>query len=858
MLAPGVRFDRYEIEALLGEGGMGRVYLARDTRLGRKVALKVLHKAFTEGDGPARLLREARAAAALDHPNAIAIFDVGEADGVAYLAMEYLDGRSLRECVGDTTIPIVQRIRWLADIARALAAAHARGLVHRDIKPANVMVRADGSLKVLDFGIARQSRTTDSLGATAREVAERADTFTGPGMVVGTPDYMAPEQMLSKPVDGRSDQFAWGVTAYELLTGSRPWTDSSDFVRLVAEVVCPDPVPTLMGKPEVSRAVAEVVDRALRKDPAERHASMLEIVKALDAVTSVRRSLPPPRRRRVAVAALLGAVGATALLGSGLALKQHHGERGSSMASSSSSARSTGAAAVPTSMVDLPLPPSTRPDALLALRRARQDLHDGSIYRGSVELRTASRLDASLVTSLITLLAWDVWQSLVDPHASFTSAHQLRASLSDRDRGLVDALAPVYGTDLSDVPAAVTKLVELAARFPGDSELQLITGYWLAKADRTADANAALERAMLLDPSFAGADWVLARFTTDPQLQEKYVDECIGRSPAAASCVRSLASMRQEAGDCAAMEVLANKLVAIEPDFEWSYVYVLNAIVARGAGRAETQPVLKAITDSLRAQARADGKPDGADSVWPALVAFHYGAFDEGTKLLSRLPDDPRGWLSLQTALESGDARAAATEARAYATRRGMLSEGSATTDAVALRVLRDVAHEPPAAVAALSAKWGEQDARFDGAAWAPVDAFILRAGLAVTPEGARDAVAGVNAKLLADVIAYPMNTLTTNLIVGQALSLAGRLDDALPLLSSASNACGLAQSESSFTFARVEAQKDLADLLAKKGDTAGACGWLGKIVAQWGRATPRSVTAEAARAERKALSCRN
>ena len=327
MLAPGVRFDRYEIEALLGEGGMGRVYLARDTRLGRKVALKVLHKAFTEGDGPARLLREARAAAALDHPNAIAIFDVGEADGVAYLAMEYLDGRSLRECVGDTTIPIVQRIRWLADIARALAAAHARGLVHRDIKPANVMVRADGSLKVLDFGIARQSHTTDSLGATAREVAERADTFTGPGMVVGTPDYMAPEQMLSKPVDGRSDQFAWGVTAYELLTGSRPWTDSSDFVRLVAEVVCPDPVPTLMGKPEVSRAVAEVVDRALRKDPAERHASMLEIVKALDAVTSVRRSLPPPRRRRVAVAALLGAVGATALLGSGLALKQHHGER---------------------------------------------------------------------------------------------------------------------------------------------------------------------------------------------------------------------------------------------------------------------------------------------------------------------------------------------------------------------------------------------------------------------------------------------------------------------------------------------------------------------------------------------------
>jgi eukaryotic-like serine/threonine-protein kinase len=158
MLKPGDTFERYTIDAAIGHGGMGVVYRAHDSRLDRRVALKVLGGGVDrgQGDGDARLLREARAAAALDHPNAVSIFDVGEHEGATYIVMELVSGRTLREVVGDASVPVATRVTWLADVARALAAAHRRGLVHRDIKPENVMVRDDGVVKVLDFGIARR------------------------------------------------------------------------------------------------------------------------------------------------------------------------------------------------------------------------------------------------------------------------------------------------------------------------------------------------------------------------------------------------------------------------------------------------------------------------------------------------------------------------------------------------------------------------------------------------------------------------------------------------------------------------------------------------------------------------------
>ena len=239
MLKPGDTFDRYTIEAPLGQGGMGCVYRAHDTRLGRRVALKVISDGPRDGQADAnanaRLLREARAAASLDHPNAVSIFDVGEYEGTPFIVMELVLGRTLRGAVGDPSVPAATCVAELADVARALAVAHKRGIVHRDIKPENVMVREDGVVKVLDFGIAR--RQGGSIDPHGKTETPALSTLTIEGVKLGTPFYMAPEQIRGDALDGRTDQFAWGVVAYELLTGRLPWRGSGDAMAVAASVL---------------------------------------------------------------------------------------------------------------------------------------------------------------------------------------------------------------------------------------------------------------------------------------------------------------------------------------------------------------------------------------------------------------------------------------------------------------------------------------------------------------------------------------------------------------------------------------------------------------------------------------------
>lgn len=257
MLSEGQAFAHYVIEAPIGEGGMGAVYRAHDTKLRRKVALKVIHPDLAVPDAAARLVREARAAAALAHPNTIAIHDLGEIDGTVYLVMELISGAPLRAYVGDTSVPVTQKLRWLVDMARGLGAAHKAGLVHRDVKPTNVMVSDDGVVKVLDFGLAKP--------------LEAASFHTDVGLVVGTPRYMAPELFTGVRADARSDQYAFGVTAYELLSGVHPGSPTG-------------PVPAALDSlvPEVGPAVARIVARTLSRAASERFASMNEVAAALE------------------------------------------------------------------------------------------------------------------------------------------------------------------------------------------------------------------------------------------------------------------------------------------------------------------------------------------------------------------------------------------------------------------------------------------------------------------------------------------------------------------------------------------------------------------------------------------------
>jgi serine/threonine-protein kinase len=304
MLKPGDSFERYTIDAAIGQGGMGCVYRAHDARLDRRVALKVISE--TAGDDASeRLIREARAAAALDHPNAVSIFDVGELDGSPYIVMELVSGKTLREIVGDASIPLATRVSWLADVARALGAAHRRGLVHRDVKPENVMVRDDGVPKVLDFGIAR--RTASEVDPSAPTQGKALPTLTKEGVKVGTPVYMAPEQIRGDKLDGRVDQFAWGVLAYELVTGRLPWRGAGDALAVVASILTDEPSRADLEAAGAPPEVIAVITRALSKRPDDRFPSMDDAARALDAAMKgepsdggrdrrIAASQPPPAR----------------------------------------------------------------------------------------------------------------------------------------------------------------------------------------------------------------------------------------------------------------------------------------------------------------------------------------------------------------------------------------------------------------------------------------------------------------------------------------------------------------------------------------------------------------------------------
>jgi serine/threonine protein kinase len=304
---PGETVDRYVIEARLGAGGMGEVYRARDTRLHRRVALKILREEIEANDasasrpstgGAARMMREARAAAALDHPNVVAVFDVGTIEaphklaGATYLAMELIKGTPMRAYVGDARLAMPERVRWLVDVARALGAAHQVGLVHRDVKPENVMIRDDGVVKVLDFGIARRAHgALDAARSTSQGVLL---TTTETNAAVGTPIYMAPEQLRAEPLDGRADQFAWGVLAYELLAGAGPWSTDAGLMALISQILSKAPRPLAEAAPDVPAGVVAVVTRALEKDREARFPSMEAVVAELTGAAPLASLAPPP------------------------------------------------------------------------------------------------------------------------------------------------------------------------------------------------------------------------------------------------------------------------------------------------------------------------------------------------------------------------------------------------------------------------------------------------------------------------------------------------------------------------------------------------------------------------------------
>jgi eukaryotic-like serine/threonine-protein kinase len=264
---------RYRLESKLGSGGMSTVYLALDEVLDRPVAIKLLHREISEeADQLERFRREARAAARLSHPNLVSVIDAGEDEGRPYIVFEYIEGRTLKRRIQDEGgLPIDESVAYAIEIGRGLTAAHARKLVHRDVKPQNVLIDPDGRAKVTDFGIAR---SLESEGLTAT------------GRVLGTTDYVSPEQAMGESVDERSDAYSLGIVLYEMLTGDVPFRAETQVGVAMKHVN--EPLPDVQAKrPEVSAALASVVDRATTKDPRDRYPTVAEMVRDLEQTLEV-------------------------------------------------------------------------------------------------------------------------------------------------------------------------------------------------------------------------------------------------------------------------------------------------------------------------------------------------------------------------------------------------------------------------------------------------------------------------------------------------------------------------------------------------------------------------------------------
>ncbi len=905
MLSPGDNFDRYSIEALLGEGGMGKVYRAYDPRLHRRVARKVLSQrdgeaprsgasAGNSSEGAARMLREARAAAALDHPNAVSIFDVGEVEGVPYIAMELIEGQSLRALSAMPPVPWEKRLRWLVDVARALAAAHKRGLVHRDIKPENVMVRDDGVVKVLDFGIARRpDAPVDPEGATQQMGLE---ALTGKGVVIGTPRYMSPEQMRGDPLDGRSDQFAWGVLAYEILCGKSPWRRSDDSLAALADLLTREP--EAMDTSGLPETVERTVRRALAKTAEARFSSMDEIVRMLEplasgsssdvTVTSQQPTLPlPPAQETEMVtssptpAPEVSSPKLDAGAPTTAATKSRVGVGIAGVAMVAAIAAGVAAwsrppkppppvqnlpvaVAAPTAMTDLPDPPTSNRDALAAYRSAMQAYRDGV---GGVDARfqRAVDLDPSLAAAHLRLAHIMFQASPTEGRAAYNRAVGLRSSLTARDQAFLWALEPFIAERDADMGERTRRLQQVVDKYPNDAELYYHLG--LATAEKfIAEDLPSLQKAVEIDPGFARAWWQLGQgnaYRGDLPKARAALDKCLEVSHAATSCLWNRICLNEGEGRCEAVEVDAKQWTAVDGRDPLGRFAVAAALHARGRS-------VESVDEALRQKESVEPESERAKSTLydKVLLAFVRGDFTDALrnarameKLVASAQAETDHQFHARAILDALTESGQMTEASAYAAQYGKrreawLPEPFAEDFALAndlqpllLRTLRATGKITAEELRAQRDTWIEGWKKrlvpeAHGYVW-----MHGRAALVETPADATDAIAAFGS---GTIPAYTPKTLATA-AVGRTYLLAGRTDEAVTMLERAAGSCmGL-----ELPVAYTRANFWLGKAREAKHDTAGACAAYAVVLARWGHATPRSVTADEARARSKALGCK-
>jgi len=852
----GGTVGRYTIVEHLGAGGLGEVFRGRDLHIGRDVAIKVLRVArgCDESGLPVRaaaqILVEARAAATIRHPNAVEVFDV-ECDvaGAAYLVMELVPGKTLRHFVGDPSTPIERKIGWLLDVARALAAAHAKGLVHQDIKPDNVMVRDDGVIKVLDFGIAR--RVFDNFSSLpSTETVER---------IAGTPVYMAPEQMRGAKGDARTDQFTWAVFAYELLTGALPWLQHGGVLHVVHEITTRTPLPPSQRRSDVPREIDAVLMKALSKRPEDRFASMDAVIKALTAAWARAASRPideivvrrPARRRFVlAAAAMLIALGVGA----------SREARVASLASEPESEQAP-APARPPAFPDFGSTMSSKPGALAAYEAGMNAMKSAARGTARRSFDEAIAIDPSFAAAHLrrVLALADVTDV---EREDIQKATQLRGDLSEHDRALLTAIEPWVDVTQNAIEVDRRLTVLTATHRDPDYLYHLCRFRMLAgNFDGALESCSAVHD---IEPQLAAAYWLegeVRLLQSDRAAGVAALHTCLQLAPEATLCLHDLLQLDSNEGSCDAAFAAAQHLASLEPDYRvWREDL---AILSYAAGKPMAD-----VSREFEAWWRLwpASRVPGTEARTRVRLAILTGKFAEAEAQLDVLDravdvtsDDVAAMDALQIRArylrEIGAESRGNERARAFLANHAALSPRSFSDTTIDAWVdLYRAGAISKGKMAAERANWlslesarPQSPGRFmttAGRRW--IWAF---ANSVVTPDDAREALAALPHFL--PLPAGRVRDTDDDEAIGRTYLMAGDTRNAIPYLRRASSSCQAALYPIEHTWANLE----LAQAL-EPTDVPGACAAYKVVLDRWaGMASSRS--AHIAYERRAKLGCR-
>ncbi len=857
----GTNIGRFKVVSEIGRGGMGIVFLAEDEKLRRKVALKLLPPSFAaDEERRRRFLREARAAAAVSHPNLVTVYDVGEHEGRGYIAMEYLRGRSLREQLGERPLSVDEAVELARQVLAGLAHAHAAGLLHRDLKPENVLVDRDGRVRLVDFGLAKLDGDVDAPG----------ENSTRDGLVMGTPGYMSPEQARGQDVDARSDIFSFGVLFYEMLTRKRPFTGPTR-ADVVTSLLRDAPPRADAARPEVGMALGDLVDRCLAKAPHDRFPSTAVLKDALDDAWStskreIRVTPTPtpadagsmPARAAARTWPWMVAAAGIALAGVAIALTHRSDPVTLPASVADAAAKARGIA-----MTDVPLPRSSSSEALAAYRQGLQALRDADWAIAEERFADATKHDPELSSAHLRLamLSGSGNGGAAQAREQLSRAMTTRANLPERDQALLMAVEPLINRDPAEHSVARQRLHDLVRAHPDDAELWHF--FAVFGCEGTDEGIEAERRAVELDPQFADAWQILAaqlaqRGKVDEALAA--IERCVVISPLTADCRGERARLYGVMGECGRMEEDLRRGLSSNP--RAANVWHEDRAAALVAVGRSDDTVLEAFRQKWALL--GEDRRKGVEGIDRALLATARGRFADAEVMLvegeKAVANDPNAhiharYAGLRVAImrELGRPKDAAKVAETYIAKKDLWIGSTSSMDAE-VPMLRVMQHGGLLTREAFIKRRDTWYARATANDSARVPSFVWALAFAnwiETPAEAKEALAAIPSELVTSETKLHSKDTFTRAEVGNALLLAGRAKDALSHLEGAANACNWLQWPVEHTYALLH----LGQAHEAVGDVEHACQAYQRVVARWGTA-PKSATRDLAKARLKALSC--